>query len=105
MSKDLTDALRALMEQPEANVVPALVPRGAAPRSIASAAPAASPKSGGGGIASPLTEASYAARTHWTDKTILTSDGVWALKIKPIKSITFTDPDSNPVVLNFADRP
>lgn len=108
MSRDLTEALRAMMaEDSNTNVVPALKPRGAAPAAKSSAllqSPPAKPSSGGG-IAAPLTETSYASRLFWGQKTLSTSDGVWSVKIKPVKQVFFTDADSNPLSIIFADRP
>lgn len=106
MSKDLTEALRALMEgDASTNVVPALKPRGAAP-AVTSAAPMSGPGKGssGGGIASPLTEVSFASRSYWPDETITSTDGMVSLAISPIKQARFTDANGATVVFDFARR-
>jgi len=101
MSKDLTDALRKLTEKPKSapNVVPR--PRGAAPRVVAVGTPPAAPAGGeGGGIASPLTET---ARTHYAERAVASTDGLFSVRITPIRSLTMLDADENIVVLNFLD--
>ncbi|PJI49761.1 MAG: hypothetical protein CTR55_10500 [Pseudomonas sp.] len=42
----------------------------------------------GGGIASPLTETS---RETWDTQYLYSSDGVYVMELKPIKSVTFED--------------
>lgn len=54
---------------------------------------------GGGGIASPLTES--AAREYHPAQVVYSSDGLFALKITPLKKITFTDADSAEAVFNL----
>ena len=110
MAKDHTEALRALTEQSgeqtsrrDKTLPP---PRDAVqipPRS-GSSGPITSPASGGG-IASPLTETDYVDRTWHPERTITSTDGVWALKIKPLKSIKFKDAVDAEVVFNLDERP
>ena len=104
-SKDLTEALRALTEQANnrPSVQDAMNARGATGRSVASAL--LDGGGNGGGIASPLTETNYADRTWHPERTITSTDGVWALKIKPLKSIKFNDAVAAEVVFNLKDRP
>lgn len=60
---------------------------------------------GTGGIASPLAEADYTART-WHDPEILTStDGLFSFLVRRVASITMTDANNDEVVLNFANKP
>ena len=58
---------------------------------------------GGGGIASPLTEADYDTREYWAEKTITSSDGLLSFRIKPIKKIIQADANYSEVVQLFAD--
>ena len=55
------------------------------------------------GIASPLTEADYATREYWAEKTITSSDGLLSFRIKPIKKIIQADANAAEVVQLFAD--
>lgn len=57
----------------------------------------------GAGIASPLTEDSYAARTYYAESTIFSSDGIFSVKIRPVHQVSFTDDGGNPAVIAFAD--
>lgn len=104
MSKDLTDALRDLMEQNVANVVEAPKERGAAPAVRAAAlvpsAPAAA-SSGGAGIASPLTETTYASRTFHSSFVLSSPDGFLNLMIHPVDTINFTDANGESVAIKF----
>ena len=109
MSKDLTTALDALTREaagltsrvdrslPAAKVAPAI------PARAGTGKPAAT--SGGGAIASPLTEPSYAARLWHPATTIYSSDGLFSATRTPLKQITMTDANGATVVLNFAAPP
>lgn len=55
----------------------------------------------GGSIASPLTEASVAARTYHENVYVTTSDGLFAWPA--VKSITLTDGGGSEVIINFAN--
>lgn len=59
-------------------------------------------ESAGGGIASPLIEASYGARTFWPDVTVTSTDGLRSFVIKPIKEITQADANAAEVKQQFA---
>lgn len=101
MSKDLTEALRVLTEQANSgSAAPqAMSERGAAGRVIGSAL-----LGGGGtkgGIASPLTETAYADREFHTTTTITSTDGLFTLKIKPVKKIKFKDAGNADVEIVF----
>jgi hypothetical protein len=105
MSKDLTEALRILTEQANGIAPQQPAARGAAPRSINSAQPAGTPKSGGGGIASPLTETAYANRTWHSEKVVVSTDGLFSMKIKPVKTIGFTDANGDAVTIEYKAPP
>ena len=67
--------------------------------------PIAKPVATGGGIASPLTETAYSARTWHAVKTIVSSDGLLHLRVKPIKAVTFTDANGATVVMDYKAPP
>ena len=104
MAKDLTAALHALTEQARGQTsrddrsLPSAAPVSAIPARSATALPEAGRS---GGIASPLVETDYADRTFHGDTTITSSDGLFALKIKPVKSIKFKDSLNHDVVIEF----
>jgi hypothetical protein len=102
MSRELTAALHDLMQQNPANIVPKpRDPRGSAPQVTAAAGmPAAS--GGGGGIASPLTEASVSAREYWPSINMWTSDGIFWSRVQPIKKIVMADANNNAVEMRYA---
>ena len=99
-AKDLTDALDKLIKG--GSVAPAEAPsmkaRGAAPEVKASALLGGS---GSGGIDSPLVETAYANRTFHATVNIASTDGLFTLKIKPVKEIKFRDSNLRPVTIEF----
>lgn len=101
--KQLVTVLNALVKPVRRKELKPLEPRGALPgkRSFAEYAP--TPSTTGGGIASPLTELSYAAREFWDDHYFTTSDGLFALQLQPLKKIVMQDANGNPVVQQFAE--
>lgn len=105
MSKDLVSALRALVGATagdEYRTTPQA--RGVARRVVASSKPIAAPvtatESGGGSISSPLTET---ARTYHPEQTVMSSDGIFSIRVKAVATISFVDTASSPVVFNLAD--
>ncbi len=107
MSKDLTEALRRLTEEANAAAKPVEPMKN---RAAAVAAKSAALNNNGkpgssGGIASPLTEVAYAARTWHNEKIILSTDGLFSLKIKPVKTIDFEDANAAAVRLEFKSPP
>jgi hypothetical protein len=60
---------------------------------------------GGSGIASPLIEQDYTARTYWSDVTVTSTDGLRSFVIKPIKEITQLDASLETVKQQFAQPP
>lgn len=55
-----------------------------------------------GGIASPLTEPSASARTYHAQRTVQSSDGVFQVRIAPVKQISMTDANGASVVCIYA---
>lgn len=106
MAKDLTSAWAALSQDAAGStsrkdrVLPAAQSKSAIPARTGTAQPGGSAT---GSIASPLTEANYAARTWWPDQTITSSDGIFTIKLKPIKKVSFTDANDALVELIFAE--
>jgi hypothetical protein len=108
MAKDLTEALHELTEQARGQTsranasLPAGKPVSAIPERSGSSVPSGG---SGQGIASPLTEVDYAVREWYTEAALTSTDGIFTIKLKPIKKITMTDALSNVVVLNFKGPP
>lgn len=106
MAKDLTAALHDLTEQARGQTsrrdttLPSGIPVSAIPERVGTALPGGQT---GGSIASPLTEVSYVSRTYWDDVTITSTDGIFTMVEKPIKSMSFTDPNDNSLVINYAE--
>lgn len=99
-AKDLTEALDKLMKSGTSAPaeVPSMNARGAAPEVKASALLGGS---GSGGIASPLVETAYANRTFHATVNITSTDGLFTLKIKPVKEVKFLDSNLRPVTIEF----
>ena len=106
--RDVTDALEALMQQHDANIVPAMKDRGAAP-AARSGQPIVSGQGGSGssdaGVSYPLTETDYAARQWWPERSVTTTDGLFTIRFKPIKQITFTDATMQTITINYKGPP
>lgn len=105
MSKDLVIALRALVGAPvgdEYRIIPQA--RGSARRVVAASKPIAAPvtatEGGGGSISSPLTET---GRTYHPERTVMSTDGFFGLRVTPCASISFTDANGDTVLFNLAD--
>lgn len=60
------------------------------------------PATGGGGIASPVTETQYSDRTSY-EITTQSSDGLYTRVRRPVKSIRMLDANGEAVVLQFAE--
>lgn len=105
-SRDLTQALDALMaEKARADYtpLPGMPERGAAPKAVAAApmpAGQGGKPSGGGNIASPLTESATASREYYTDANWVSSDGLFAFAA--IKKLVMTDANGASVEFQFA---
>lgn len=59
----------------------------------------------GGGIASPLTEQSYAAREFHDSRYVFSADGVFVWEFKPVSKIVMTDANGETVQQIFASPP
>lgn len=57
--------------------------------------------SSGGGVASPLVEVAYSGRTYHPESTITSTDGIFSLSIKRIKTLNFTDANNASVQLEL----
>jgi hypothetical protein len=57
--------------------------------------------SGVSGIASPLTETAFEQREYWAEQSITTSDGIFTLNIKRVKTIKFKDSRNAAVQLSL----
>lgn len=102
MAKDLTEALRLLTGvDPNSltNSPEPLKDRGAAAKQKASTLNTA--KGSASGIASPLVETLYADREFHTAIMIASTDGLFTLRIKPVKKIFMKDATNSDVVLEF----
>ncbi|UCV13758.1 hypothetical protein [Quatrionicoccus australiensis] len=109
-SKDLTAALDELMKRSrngQDNSLPDANPRGDVPAQRSSSLD--SPGSGSGknnkGINSPLTETDYAERQWFPERTLTTTDGVFAVRVRALKKIFMTDAKDNSVEMVFKDQP
>jgi hypothetical protein len=60
-------------------------------------------QSGGLGIASPLTEGLYSARTWHTSQNITSTDGLITMQVRAVDTITLTDANDNTVQIILAD--
>lgn len=100
MSKDLTEALRALTEESGGAPAKPLPLRGAAV-AVKSAAALSTAKASGGGLASPLTETSYASRQYHDSRLYTSSDGMITIERLPIKSLSFVDANGDVALLVF----
>lgn len=58
-----------------------------------------------GGIAGPLTELDAEERTYHATKTLLSTDGFFALQVQPVASLTLTDAAGRTVVINLDNPP
>ncbi len=55
------------------------------------------------GIASPLTEGSYAAREFYASRYLTTYDGIFVMQVDPVKKVVMSDANSAEVVQIFAE--
>jgi len=107
MAKDLTAALARLTEEAagtttlSAKALPGAKTATEIPPRVGSASPKYA--TGGGGIASPLTETAYANRTYHAAKTITSTDGLLTWQVDPIHHIFFTDNNNSPVEIIYKE--
>lgn len=103
MAKDLTAALQALTEaaQGQTSRVDKTLPEVVPASSIPSRTGSARPRAATAGIASPLVESDYAERTFHAERNLLSTDGLFLLKIKPVKAVKLKDANQAPVTIEF----
>lgn len=56
------------------------------------------------GIASPISETKYADRVFYPASTITSTDGIFTIEIKRVKTLQMVDAKSRSVILEFADK-
>lgn len=106
MAKDLSQALHELTEQAQGQTsrkdekLPAAKPVTGIPARSGVGRPGGS---GSGSVAGPLNESSAAARTHWPERSIVSSDGILVLRVAPIKSVKFFDANASELIVNYAN--
>lgn len=95
------DEINALVNQPRVRKqLKTLGPRGALPAQTSPGTDTPNPKpTGGGGIASPLTEQNYALREYWPNGEY-SNDGL--LTLPAAKKLVLTDADGAEVIINLA---
>lgn len=98
MSKDLTEALDALMRQQRQQRPKPPTPRGGAAPQISSGVPGGASGEPGDGVASPLVEQDSASREYYQDGW-QTTDGLFTLPA--IKRAFFVDANGRPVEFHF----
>lgn len=110
-SKDLTEALDALMRRGRNgqdngdNSLPTAKPRGEVPAQRSSSLDAPGAGQANKGINSPLTETDYGSRQWFNEKTLMTTDGVFAVRVRALKKIFMTDAKGNSVEMEFKEQP
>jgi hypothetical protein len=57
------------------------------------------------GIASPLTEHDASTRDYWPERTIQSDYALFAVRLKPLKTVYMQDANGNDVVLQFDEPP
>lgn len=101
--KQLVTALNSLVKPVSRKELKPLEPRGALAGKRATAEYKAPATGTGGGIASPLTEANYAAREYHPTRYEVSSDGLYVREVKPIKKVVLTDANAAEVQMIFAE--
>jgi hypothetical protein len=103
MAKDLTEALRRLTEQAQGQTsrVDKTLPASPTATAIPPRAGTGGPPRAKSGIASPLVETSYASRTWHDSVSVTSSDGIFVILVKPVKTIDFKDPLQSDVQIEF----
>ncbi|RIX47500.1 MAG: hypothetical protein D3M94_07445 [Rhodocyclales bacterium GT-UBC] len=110
-AKDLTEALHRLTQQANGqtsrddSALPAAKPVAAIPERVGKAGPQDGKPSGGGGIASPLTETNYGQRSWYAYRTLYSTDGLFPLRVRLPSSIKFLDANASPVEIKPAQPP
>lgn len=97
------DEINALVNQPRVRKqLKTIGPRGALPAQTSPGTDTPNPKAspGGGGLASPLTEPSFAAREFWPTG-LRSSDGLFFLPAE--KKVVMQDAEGSPAVFEYAN--
>jgi hypothetical protein len=99
--KSQVDEINSVVVQPKARkTLKAISPRGPLPAQASPGTDTPNPKpTGGGGIASPLTEQNYALREYWPNGEY-SNDGL--LTLPAAKKLVLTDADGAEVIINLA---
>jgi hypothetical protein len=101
MDKDLQEDLQKLQAKPSGM---ARLPAAGNPDAIGPhTAFAASGGRSDAGIASPLTEAQYTDREWHPPRVIYSTDGLFSIRLRHIKTLKMADAADNEVVFEFAD--
>lgn len=95
----IDDIARSIPQQPRLRATSVLKKRGGVDSKVGTGTPG----SDGVGIASPLTEPDAGAREYWPEQTIQSDYALFALRIKPIKTVYMQDANGETVVLQFAE--
>jgi hypothetical protein len=106
MAKDLTAALHALTQQAQGQtsrqdkMLPSAKDATTIPERSGASGLIQSPGSGGA-IVSPLTETLYTERTFHDVRQYKSTDGIFVIELRPVKSINFKDAADIPLVIEF----
>lgn len=101
------DINRLQQPAPVRRTLRTIQPLGALPpaRGVGTYKPPPAAPNPGGGIASPLTEQSYAAREFHDRRFVFSADGVFVWEMKPVRKIVMTDANGATVEQIFASPP
>ena len=108
MAKDLTAALEALSGGYSGSRQDTRLPTPATLPDIPERTGIAAPQvvsTGTGGIASPLVETAYADRLWFSERSVVSTDGLFTMRVRPINTIKFTDANSNAVKMQYKAAP
>lgn len=103
--RKMRDDMRALAEnnRPE-RTLPELPVRGKQPAKRGTAVwQGGEPSSGGGGIASPLTELDVDDREYWDRSYLLSAEFLVGIELKPLKQVTMIDAEDAEVIMQYAE--
>lgn len=101
--KSQVDEINSVVVQPKARkTLKAISPRGPLPAQTSPGADTPNParNTGGAGLASPLTEPSFAAREFWPTG-LVSSDGLFFLPAE--KKVVMQDAEGSPAVFEYAN--
>ena len=58
-----------------------------------------------GSIAGPLTETAYTSRETYPVRLLTSTDGIFSIQWRPIKTIGFTDGKGKPIAMKYQEPP